>query len=83
MNVNLHIERLILDGITLSPRERTLLGASLEAELTRLITVGGLSPAFPTEGAVPSVPAGGVQMNHNPVRLGQQIAQAVYGGNGR
>jgi hypothetical protein len=82
MNINLHIDRLILDGVTLSQRERTLLGASLEAELTRLLTTGGLPTTFPISGAVPSVSASAMQMNNNPVQMGQQIAQAVYGGNG-
>lgn len=83
MNINLHIDRLILDGVTLSQRERTLLGASLEAELTRLLTTGGLPTTFPSSGAVPSVSANAMQMNNNPVQMGQQIAQAVYGENGR
>jgi hypothetical protein len=34
---------------------------------------------------VPSLPAAAVQLSsdNNPTLLGQQIAQAVYGGNGR
>lgn len=85
MNVNLHIERLVLDGITLSVRERALLGTAVSDELTRLISEGGLPAGLPASGIVPSVPAGAIQLgsDHNPARLGQQIAQAVYGGNGR
>lgn len=85
MNVNLHIERLVLDGITLSPRERALLGTAVTDELTRLISEGGLPANLPASGIVPSIPAGSIQLGHgnNPALLGQQIAQAVYGGNGR
>ncbi len=85
LNVNLHIERLVLDGITLSVRERALLGTAVTTELTRLISESGLPAAMPANGTVPSVPAGTIQLgsNNNPARLGQQIAQAVYGGNGR
>ncbi len=85
MNVNLHIERLVLDGITLSAKERVVLGTAVSAELTRLISEGGLPTGLPASGVVPSIPAGAIQLgsDHNPARLGQQIAQAVYGGNSR
>jgi len=35
MNINLHIERLVLDGVNIAPRQRHLLQASGETELTR------------------------------------------------
>lgn len=84
MNVNLHIERLVLDGITLSAREQAVLGMVVEAELTRLITAEGL-PAGMSSSSVPSLRGGDISLNQpdNPAQLGQQIAQAVYGGNGR
>ena len=85
MNVNLHIERLILDGITLSVRERVVLGTAVTDELTRLISEGGLPATLPTAGNMPTIPAASFQLDHNynPTLLGQQIAQAVYGGNNR
>lgn len=85
MDVNLHIERLVLDGITLSARERAVLGTAVTDELTRLINEGGLPASLPASGIVPFIPAGAIQLggDHNPSLLGQQIAQAVYGGNGR
>ena len=84
-NVNLHIERLVLDGITLSVRERAVLGTAVTTELTRLIAESGLPAGMPAGGIVPTIPAGAIQLgnDNNPARLGQQIAQAVYGGNGR
>jgi hypothetical protein len=85
MNVNLHIERLILEGIDLDPAERPLLQAALEAELGRLLTEGGVGTDLAGGGAVPSVRAGGFEMSgeRDPVRLGQQIAGSVYGGIGK
>jgi hypothetical protein len=85
MNVNLHIERLVLDGITLSVRERAVLGTAMTAELTRLIHEGGWPANLPASGAVPYLPTGAIQLNNdnNPTLLGHQIAQAVYGGIGR
>jgi hypothetical protein len=84
MNVNLHIERLVLDGIDVEPAQRPVLQAALEAELGRLIAEGGVG-ALAAGGAVPSVKAEGFQMSGdgNPSQLGRQIAGSVYGGIGK
>jgi len=85
MNVNLRIERLILDGLPVAPAERPLLQAAVESELVRLLTAGGLSPALQAGGALPSLRAGGIQLQGegNPEHLGTQIARAVYEGMGQ
>lgn len=85
MNVRLHIERLVLDGVGVSPAERPLLQAALETELGRLLATGGVSPDLQGGIAVPSMRAGGIEMQQGggAERWGQQIAQAVYGGIGR
>ena len=84
MNVNVHIERLVLDGIDLPRYDRAALKASVSAELARLLADGGLSSSLRAGGAVPSLPAGGIQLaaQSEPTHLGQQIARAVYGGLG-
>jgi hypothetical protein len=84
MNINVHIERLILDGLTLPPGQRPILQAAVAAELTRLLTESGLSPAIQSGGAVSSLPAGNFQLtaDNQPNQLGTQVAQAVYGGIG-
>lgn len=84
MNVNLHIERLVLEGIDIEPAQRPLLQAALEAELGRLIAEGGVG-GLATGGAVPAIKAGGFEMSGdgNPAQLGRQIAGAVYGGIGK
>jgi hypothetical protein len=84
VNVNLHIERLVLDGIDVEPAQRPILQAAVEAELGRLIAEGGVG-ALAAGGAVPSVKAGGFEMSGdgNPGELGRQIAGAVYGGIGK
>ena len=85
MNVILHIEQLILEGISLSTRERMVVGSAVTTELTRLIGESGLPTGMPASGVVPSIPAGAIQLgrDHSPAVLGQQIARAVYGGDGR
>ena len=82
MKINIHIERVILDGVAVDrPR---LLRSALEKELTHRLTEGGLSAEFRRGGAVPYVPGGGIEFgeSHPPARLGTQIANAVYRGIG-
>jgi hypothetical protein len=83
VRIDLHIDRLVLDGIDLDHAQRPLLQAAVEAELGRLLAEGGLG-ALAAGGAVPSVKAGGFEMSGegSPAQLGKQIAGSVYGGIG-
>ena len=85
MNVKLHIERLVLDGLELSPADRPVFQAALEAELGRLLAEGGVEPGLAGGIAVPTVRAKGFEMGggHDPARLGRQVAGSVYGGIGK
>lgn len=82
MNINLHIERLILDGLPIEHHHGPLVKAAVEAELGRLLTAEGLTGGLISGGAMPSVSAPGIQLanNSSPRKLGQQIARALYGG---
>ena len=84
MNINVNIERLVLEGVSVPPSQRPLLQAAVEAELVRLLTAEGLGAGLRSGGVVPRVPGGTIQLSSesNPTQLGQQIAQAVYGGIG-
>ena len=84
MNINLHIERLVLAGVNIRPDQRHLLQASVEAELTRMLMTGGLSPAVTQGNVLPRLSTDGIQLagGNNPAQLGRQIAQSVYGGIG-
>lgn len=83
MNINLHIERLLLDGVSIAPDQRHILQASVEAELTRLLTDGGLSPSLAQGIALPRISTDGIQLTgNNPTQIGQHIAQSVYEGIG-
>ena len=85
MNINIHIERLILDGLPLAHSQGPLVQAAVEAELARLLAADGLASSLQAGGALYCVPAGSIQMasDDNPNTLGQQIARAVYGGIGK
>ena len=84
MNIQVHIERLILDGLPMAHAGRPLLQAAVQAELARLLAEGGISPALQGGGARPWLPAGRIERaDASPAGLGGQIAQAVYEGIGR
>ncbi len=85
MNIDLRIDELILEGFSLSPRERAILRAAVESELTRLLGAGGLGPMLTRGGAAPVLHASNIQLTPGmaPTQLGTQIAQSVYGGIGK
>jgi hypothetical protein len=81
MDINLHIERLVLDGIKLNHYQRRQLQASVQTELARLLIDGGLASSFMQGVAMPKLNANAIQTRGNDAtQLGQQIAQSVYGG---
>jgi hypothetical protein len=82
MNINVNIDRLILEGVSVPQAQRPLLQAAMEAELGRLMTEGGVGESWRSGGAVPSVPAAAIQLSAdgNYTQWGQQIARSVYGG---
>jgi hypothetical protein len=84
VNINLHIERLVLDGLPLEQRQGVHLQAAVEQELTRLLTDGQLTTQFNSGGTFASVNGGSIQSAEcaNPAGLGGQIAKAVYSGFG-
>ncbi len=84
MNIQLHIERIVLDGLQVAPRDRANLQAAVEAELTRLLAAGGLRSELLSGGAMRSLSGGEIQVKNNmsPLHLGNRIAQAVHGGVG-
>lgn len=83
-NIALQIDRLVLDGLELGPGQAGLLRAAVEAELSRLLTAGGLAPELAAGAAMPSLQAGTIAAaGSDPRALGGQIAKAVYSGIGQ
>lgn len=42
MNINIDIEKLIFEGMAISPNQRRMLRAAVEAKLGRLMASGGI-----------------------------------------
>ncbi len=86
MNIELHIERLVLTGVPLPPGGRAALAGAFGRELTRLIQDGGLAPALrdgtgtPRLTATLGAPAAG-RTGTGP--LGLELARSVYSCLGR
>jgi len=84
MNIIVHIERLILEGLPIPPDQHLKVQVAVEAELARLLSADGLSASLLSGGTWSRVPANAIELANDgtPVLLGQQIARAVYKGIG-
>ena len=71
-----------LEIVRLINQEDARVASAVEAELAQLLSDGGLASTWQSGGAVPGVGAEAIQLasESNPAHIGQQIAQAVYGG---
>lgn len=85
MNVRLHIERLIFDGLPVSQAALPHLQVAIETELAQLIAEGGVAAELTADRTVPLLRGGDVRMaaGGGDALLGRQIAGALYGGIGR
>ncbi|MDQ3803240.1 MAG: hypothetical protein M3416_05235 [Acidobacteriota bacterium] len=84
MNINLHIERLVLEGLPVARHEAPHVRAAVEAELSRLLTERGLDAALLSGGAFARLDAGELSLPRggDPAQLGARIAESVFGGFG-
>lgn len=79
-NIELRVERVVLDGLQIQSHDRAAVGAAVEAELRRLLAESGWDAGVASV-ALPSLRADGIQWSaaDGANRLGMQIAQAVFG----
>jgi len=80
VSIQLHIERLVLEGLPMSQHQSALVHAAVEQELGRLLRAKELSSQIPSGGAVPALQGGTIHGVNSaiPMRLGAQIAGAVH-----
>lgn len=78
MNINVSIERLILEGLPVGSNQGHTIAAAMETELTRLLTIEGLAASASraesrvAAGQIHVVPDGGA------CSVGEQIGHAIY-----
>jgi len=82
MTINLHIERLVLEGLPLARAQGPLVQHAVELELARLFVGAGIGPGFRSGGMIPRITGGPMQFAREatPRQLGTQIAQSVHDG---
>lgn len=80
MKINLHIERLVLEGLPLERAHGPQVQDAVQRELRWLLGANGVAPEL--RGAMPY--ARGTELSYSqestPRQLGTQIAQSVHGG---
>ncbi len=80
MNINLHINRLVVADIPMTVSDRRLLQASITSELNQMLTDNGLAATMIQESTIPRVSTNEIQLtSNNPQHIGQQVAQSLYG----
>jgi hypothetical protein len=85
VNINLHIERLVLDGVSVEPHQQPMLKATIETELGRLLAQNGIAPDLQSGDAINTIRTDSIDVGekNEPSHLGRQIARSVYGGIGK
>jgi hypothetical protein len=84
MQIRVAVERLVLEGLDVPRHHHALLQATVEAELGRLVTEGGLGglaggTELPGQAQVPRLAGGTIAVaGGDPVVLGREIARATY-----
>jgi hypothetical protein len=82
VDIRVHIERLVIEGLPVPPGQRPLIQAALEAELADRLAAGGTGTGLLAGGAIPRLAAGTIHLPPQPgaVALGRQIAGAIHTG---
>ncbi len=82
MNINVHIERLILEGLPVSSHDAAVVRAAVQAELSRLLAEHGVEAPSHAASELPHLSAGLIHLTHDvrPITVGDQIARVVHKG---
>jgi hypothetical protein len=85
MNIYVHIDELVVEGLPVTSLQGPRLKAAVEVELRHLLLANGLGHEFRVGGRRPEVRANKffTAPGISPAHLGKQIASSVYGGIGK
>lgn len=80
MSINLHIEKLILDGVHITRDQHHLLKNTMTAELTRMLSCDGLSSSLSQGTSFQQRTTSITQLTSpHPLQISQQVAQSLRG----
>ena len=81
MNIKVHIERLVLDGLRMEARDSAQVQATVEAELVRLLSESGIPAGLQAGFNQARIHAPVAQLNSSPHarEIGAQISKGIYG----
>jgi hypothetical protein len=84
MTIDVHIERLVLDGLPMTSADGPRVRAAVEGELAWLLAAGGLSRELAAGGAVARVPTPQISFGQGerPDAIGRAVARSVHAGIG-
>lgn len=84
MNIRLHIEQLVLEGLPVSQRQGELVMAAVQHELGRLLASEALHSQWASGAAVHTMQGTSIRTTDaaSPMRLGERIAGSVVAGIG-
>jgi hypothetical protein len=84
MRIDVHIERLVLEGLPVTSVDGPRVRAAMEGEIGRLLGATGLSRSFATGGAVPHIKAPNISLSsrERPDAIGRAVARSVQRGIG-
>jgi len=82
MNVRVHIDRLILEGVPVDSARRPDLKAAVEAEIARLVAEQGIAPELAAQGSRAESRGSTIRpaSDARAEQWGRQIGRAVYEG---
>jgi hypothetical protein len=84
MKIEVHIERLVLDGLPVTTAEGPSVRAAVESELARMLAAGGLNRELGAGRALAriSAPQISVGPRERPDAIGRAVARSVHAGIG-
>lgn len=84
MRIDVHIERLVLEGLPITAAEGPRVRAAVEHELARLFATGGLNSEFAAGGARARIDAPQLTLapRAQPENIGRAVARSIHTGLG-
>jgi len=82
MNINLHIERLVLEGVGVKLHQKNEMKVAVEAELRQLLINQGIGSTMESSSNCQLVKGDSISIENisKPTSIGHQIGSAVYKG---